>query len=112
MSWTLERGPEPARDGESWAVEIQPRFKKVVLAARTRGHGTHDVGMRVSFQRYGEPLPHADERFSAAETQALLVRIDEGYSLAVLWSGDAIGEWTEDAWEAAIALSEAVTRPT
>ena len=109
MSWELVR-TEP-RAGEVWAVEIQPRFQRVVLAGRVRGHGTHDIGMRVSFQRYGSPVDEAEAVFASPQVLALLARIDAGWSMSVLWSGDAVGEWTEDAWDAAIALSEAVTRP-
>ncbi|MCP4807305.1 MAG: hypothetical protein GY913_32775 [Proteobacteria bacterium] len=109
MSWSLQVGAAPKSPGEAWAVEIQPRFQRVDLASRVRGHGTHDVGMRVSFQRYGPPVDHVQAVFERPEVQALCARISDGYSMSVLWSGDALGEWTEDAWDAAIALSELVT---
>ena len=109
MSWTVRVGPAPRSAGEGWACEIQPRFQRVDLAARVRGQGTHDVGMRVSFQRYGPPVDQVHAVFATPEAQALCERISVGWSMSVLWSGDAIGEWTEDAWDAAIALSKLVT---
>ncbi|HJN77057.1 MAG TPA: hypothetical protein QGF58_24245 [Myxococcota bacterium] len=43
-----------------------------------------------------------------AEAGALLARVQDGTGVDMLWSGDRLGTWTEDAFEAACLLHEAV----
>ena len=44
----------------------------------------------------------------SSEAQALLARISAGHVCEILWSGDRVGRWSDDAMAALRALHEAI----
>ncbi len=104
------------------ALDVDPRVPRVVFTARQPGLGNAEVGQRALFRQWlasdGASPPGADEvrRFQAAilaelqgdEGAQRLMRVSTGYRRTRHWTGDEIGDWTRDAWDACHQLLEMV----
>ncbi len=100
----------PAADGVPWrlALDVDPRRRTATLGARVPGVGGLELQSgaisRSFFDCGRRDLTDVATWLRAAGAQALLARVEAGFSCEVLWSGDPAVQWSEDAWEAGHAL--------
>jgi len=104
VSWTIR----VESDANALDVDIYSRVVEVV--ARIPGELSDDIGRLVRFRRplSGCDGPAVQAFLEGDEAQVLLARVQDGTGVDTLWSGDRLGTWTEDAFEAACALHSAV----
>ena len=119
--WTVETPEDRTKlaallnDGHLLALDIDPRGPVVVFAPRQPGLGSALVGQRVIFRQWlgtAEEVPLSPEELDGVlreavgwldgpEAAAWLNTISSGYRCERLWSGDELGDWSFDAWQAA-----------
>lgn len=93
------------------AFDIDVHTRQVEVLKRAPGELADEIGR---LERFRRPLNGAlDEEtvralLSSSESRALLNTVFAGATVDMLWSGDRLGSWTEDAFDAACALHEAV----
>lgn len=126
--WTLDLPADPAwvadrlAAGLVLALDLDPRDPSVVLTPRQPGLGDALVGQRVVVRRWlgasgatavtaaevTEVLTAARRWLDTVEAGRLLRTVSEGYRCSRMWSGDALGQWSEPAWSAAHAVGVGV----
>ncbi|HCH61500.1 MAG TPA: hypothetical protein DFR83_01765 [Deltaproteobacteria bacterium] len=119
--WTVETPEDRTalanllNTGQVLALDIDPRGPVVALAPRQPGLGSALVGQRVIFRQWlgtTSDAPISSEELDGVlrsvlrwldgpEATASLNQISSGYRCERLWSGDELGEWSADAWQAA-----------
>ena len=119
-AYTLEL-PDPARTADALAsghvlvFEVDPTAPAVRLNPRQPGLGDALVGQRAVYRRWlgHDPADIPTEAelrtvFAAVleclDTEPIgaeLRAVSRGFRATRHWSGDVVGEWTEDAWSAA-----------
>ncbi|MSQ02664.1 MAG: hypothetical protein EXR71_12375 [Myxococcales bacterium] len=106
----IAEGEWPAADGLPWrlALDVDPRQRTVTLGARVPGVGGLELQSgaisRSFFECGARDLSSVATWLRTAPPQSLLARVEAGFSCDVLWSGDPVVVWSEDAWEAGHAL--------
>ena len=104
--------------GEVLALDIDPRRPELRLQAQQPGIGDAEVGQRAKYRQWlgaggSDPIDEAELLTVGAAARAwlhtpesahLLARVQAGYSCTRYWTGDELGEWSEDAWAAANAI--------
>lgn len=108
MSWEIR-----VEEGAN-AFDLDIARRRVEVLRRKPGELTQEVGQLVRFRRPLAPLDAAAARaFLATEgARELLAAVQDGTGVDTLWSGDVLGTWTEEAFEAACALHEALEAMT
>lgn len=121
--WSLSMLEEPTEAaealarGEVLALDIDPRHPSVELRTRQPGLGDAEVGQRAKYRQWlgasGEDPIEVEELISVGTAarkwlnspagKELLERVHQGYSCSRYWTGDELGEWSQDAWAAAHA---------
>ena len=119
--WTLELPTDFAvlarqiGGGSVLVIDLDPRQAVVRIQAGRPGLGNALVGQRVIFRRWlgtGDGPPIAAEELAGVlqaahrwldspEAARQLAIVTHGYQHERLWSGDELGEWTPEAWDAA-----------
>lgn len=101
--------------GSVLTIDIDPRGPTVVFAARQPGLGSPLVGQQVIVRRWlttedGAPLSEdevtvtlraAVDWLHGPDATESLRQVSSGYRCERLWSGDELGEWSPEAWQAA-----------
>ena len=94
------------------AVDIDPRIHTLRLGLRIRTGGEQALWNGAMVRRFlmveSIHWPPIAAWLSGEEATALLDRIDAGYVGSQLWSGDWLGQWSEDARMALDSLHAAV----
>ena len=110
--------------GSVLTIDIDPRGPAVVFAARQPGLGSALVGQQVIVRRWlatddGPPLSEdevtttllaAADWLHGPDATESLRRVSSGYRCERLWSGDELGEWSAEAWQAAQSIIDGIIR--
>lgn len=104
----------PEQPGIPWrvAMDVDPRAATVTLGARVPGTGSLEV-QSGAVARTFFPVERGDLAAAAAwlrgeEAAACLAELAGGFTCHVLWSGDPVVTWSEEAWAAGNRLYQGV----
>lgn len=107
MSWTLHEvgGPGP---GRALALTVDPVARRVTVGHVVLGAGDARVANRAVYRALVERVDQG--WLGSAQALTLLTQVDEGFRSTTMWSGDVVGDWTEEAWTAAEELCRCAAR--
>ena len=95
-------------------MEVDPEHRRVSLGASFRSGGSNELGhgavARMPFSVESSDWVAVRVWMDSEPARALLLRIEKGHTCDMLWSGDRVGRWTEDALDALRALHMAVAQ--
>jgi hypothetical protein len=111
LAWQIELEPESSSGmpaTQAIMLELDPRHPRLFIGARNLTGGSQEIWQRAVIR---VPLldPPADRAtlhdwLHSDGVSQLLSRVSQGYRAEILWSGDFIGHWSEDALQAVDAL--------
>lgn len=111
MAWTFELEDTPAAADEverHLVLEVDPRENILRIVSRAVGSSTLDTQSgavaRSPFPATTSPPGVTRAWLASDEAGELLARIERGYACEVLWTGDPVATWSDDAWEAGHTL--------
>jgi len=110
--WTFFTEPGAADALRGLTMDVDPALRRIRLGCSLRCGGTNELGhgavARMPFSAEASDWERAAVWLRAPEAQALLERVAAGHTCEVLWSGDRVGRWSEDALAALRALHAAI----
>jgi len=115
MSWSIIAEAPSQVVGDTpmaLALEIDPRGPSIHLGIRALGASMQEAAGGAILCRYleGDSVQWSpiQDWLQTPRAAALMACIHSGYTAEQRWSGDWVGQWTEDAWNAAGELHAAV----
>ena len=98
------------------AIELDPRVPSLRVGARNRTGGGPELWnravLRIPLERSLTGHPGLEETLQSDPVVDILETIRLGYRSEMLWSGDFIGHWSEDALSAIDRLLEVIGHPS
>jgi hypothetical protein len=90
------------------AVDVDPRTRTLSLGLRPRTGGGPEIASGAVARTFLEvdavSWESAIAWLAGEEAAALLARMEAGYEVETLWTGDLLASWSEDAFAAGAAM--------
>ena len=115
--WSVEAGAESQEaTGSTWAlaIDIDPRQQRVRLDLQITSGGPQELWQGAVFRRFfvctEASWAPALAWLSSERGREALDTVVRGYSAEMLWTGDWVAEWSEEAMDAAHTIYDEIAR--
>ena len=114
-TWHVEAGGDTQVVTDSTralAIDIDPRQQRIRLGLQITSGGPQELWQGAVFRRFfgvsSARWATAVDWLNSKEAQRSLDTIAQGYTAEMLWTGDWVAQWSEEAIDAAHAIYDAI----